>query len=202
MHNDSGLRGLGRPARWPSFPEEEENLNYREWVAARAVIAAALNDRDRSQIGDPREKQYKVAVRFESIKEALVFARQLAPLGIAPSTTIIHDEVSGYALGAVVKIYGKEAQRTLLDLVCSDLDEPRREQLQDLVLARGPIPEDHLERMAKGRARGWSHSKIAEKMNKQGIIAGMGGVRWTPQKVKNHLKKYDERQSMMETAGA
>jgi hypothetical protein len=106
----------------------------------------------------------------------------VARLGIIPSTTILHEDMFGEPAASVVNIHGKEAQRALLKQVGRKLDEPRLKKLQDLVLARGPIPEDILERTAKARERGWSYLKIASKMNELGIIEGMGGVRWTPQR--------------------
>jgi hypothetical protein len=173
-------------------------VKYDDAVAA---VAAALNDADRALIGDPRERQYKVAVQFAQLKESFEFARQLARLGIIPSTTILHEDMFGEPAASVVNIHGKEAQRALLKQVGRKLDEPRLKKLQDLVLARGPIPEDILERTAKARERGWSYLKIASKMNELGIIEGMGGVRWTPQKVKKALAQREEQRALtMETA--
>jgi hypothetical protein len=55
--------------------------------------------------------------------------------------------------------------------------------------------------MLAARDRGWKFAKIADKMNEQGIIAGMGGVRWTPQKVRKALTEYDKKNAQaMETA--
>lgn len=99
----------------------------------------------------------------------------------------------GQPVVAYTHIYGKEDQRKLFDRLQSKLNEPRRDLFERLVLARGPIPEDILDRMVKARQRGWKFSKIAEKMNEQGIIAGMGGIRWTAQKVTKALGHYDRR---------
>lgn len=167
-------------------------LSYAQRQAALVEIAAAINDPNRTVIGDPRNKQYKVAVQFASIKEAVLFAKHLVPLGVEPSSTIIHEKMFGDPLGAIVNVYGKESQRRLLRLVADQLHERPRKQLEDLVLARGPIPDDILERMVKARERKWSPAKTAEKMNEQGIIAGMGGARWTAPKVKKALASYDE----------
>lgn len=107
----------------------------------------------------------------------------------------------GEPVASVVNIHGKEAQRKVLTHVGPKLNEPRLKKLQGLVLARGPIPEDILERMASARKRGWNCRKTAEAMNKQGIIEGMGGVRWTPQKVKKALTEYDKKRAQtLETA--
>jgi hypothetical protein len=155
-------------------------------------VLAALNDPDRTLIGDPRERVYKVAFQFGTVKEALELARQLAMIGIVPRTMIDHDEF-GLPLLAQVTIWAKDDQRRLLEGAPETLDESQHQKLEDLVSARGPIPEDILERMVQARERGWSSARTASKMNEQGIIAGMGGVRWTARKVKAALVDYDER---------
>jgi hypothetical protein len=160
---------------------------------AVAAVAAALNDAGRALIGDPRKRQYKVAVQFAQLKEAFEFARQLARIKIVPSTTIVHDEMFGAPVAAIVNVYGKDDQRRLLELLASRLDESPRTKLSDLVLARSPIPDGIVERMVQARERHWNFAKIADKMNEQGIIEGMGGVRWTPQKVKQALAQYNKK---------
>jgi hypothetical protein len=139
-------------------------------------------------------------VPFYDLKSAFQFARQLARLGVIPQTTVLHDRLLGAFVVALVNIYGKEDQRRLLEVVRPKLNEPRRQALEDLTLARGPIPHDILERMVKARERGWRPAKIALKMNEQGIIAGMGGVRWTSKKVRTALAQYDERVSSHQQA--
>jgi hypothetical protein len=159
---------------------------------AVATVVAAFNDPDRTQIGDPREGKYHIGVQFTNLKDAFDLARRLARLGIIPRTTVLHDDMFGEPVVALVNIYGKEDQRKLLDGLRSKLNELQLERFERLVLARGPIPEDIIERMVKARALGWKVSKIAEKMNEQGIITGMG-KRWTPTKVKNALAEYDKK---------
>jgi hypothetical protein len=88
---------------------------------------------------------------------------------------------------AYVVLYSASDQRTLFEAVESELNEERRQALEDLVLARGPIPPHILERIRKAKRRGWSATKIADTMNERGIIAGMGGVHWTPKKVRAAL---------------
>jgi len=163
-------------------------LKRREAVAA---VAAALNDVDCAEIGDPRKKQYRVEFRFAELKKAFEFARQLAILGIVPTTTIDHDKF-GDPVVAGVRIYGKGEQHRLFEGFKGQLEEGQLRRLEMLVLARGPIPDEIVERMVAARKRGWNCLKIAEKMNEQAIIAGMGGVGWTALKVKHALAEYDK----------
>lgn len=158
---------------------------------AAAAVVAALNNADHTLIGDPRKKGYRIAFGFAELKEALPFARQLALLGITPHTTIKHDAF-GWPVLTSVNVLGKDDQRGLYEGLASQLDTPQAEALGALVLARGSVPDDILERMVMARTRGWKPVKIAQKMNEEGIIAGMGGVRWTPQKVKKALAEYDK----------
>lgn len=60
-------------------------MTYQEAVA---TVVAALNDPDRTQIGNPREGKYQIGVQFTNVKDALDFARPLARLGVTPRTTV------------------------------------------------------------------------------------------------------------------
>jgi hypothetical protein len=151
-----------------------------------ATLAAALNDPDRSMIGNPRTGTYAVSFITNDIGEATQVARLLASLGFEVRINCRCDETGDVAT-AYVTLYSADDQRTLFETVKSELNEERRKALEDLVLARGPIPPDILERIRRAKQRGWSATKVANTMNELGIIAGMGGVRWTPKKVRAAL---------------
>jgi hypothetical protein len=151
-----------------------------------ARIAAALNDPDRSRIGDPREGKYAVRFVAETVQEALELAKLLAPFGLAVRIACECDE-TGLPHTITVNLYDADDQRRLLNAVEGELVAERRQVLEDLVLARGPIPGDILSRMREVHGDGWSYAQIAERMNERAIIAGMGGVHWTAQKVKKAL---------------
>jgi hypothetical protein len=162
-------------------------LDYREAVAA---IAAALDDAERSLIGDPREGVYKVSLISTDMREAMQYAKQFARLGVIATTTISHDDL-GRPVLAHVNVYDKGAQNRLLEIVQSKLTQPRRQRLEDLVLARGPIPNDILKRIATAHDRGMRPQTIAGKLNQLGIVAGMGGKGWTAKKVKAALAEHE-----------
>jgi hypothetical protein len=158
-----------------------------------ATIAAALNNPEQSSIGDPREGIYKVSLRATDLTAAVEIAKNLATLGITPLTSVIHD-AAGQPAEAYVNIHKKAAQRSLLERTESRLNAERRKQLEDLVLARGPIPDDILGRIAASAECGQSPAETARRMNELGVIAGMGGKRWTAQKVKAALAQYRQMQ--------
>jgi hypothetical protein len=190
--------GSGNRPAGPRNPNTKEKMSkYDDAVAA---VTTALNDKDRATIGDPRMKQYKVVVQYGSLKEAFALAQSLALLGVTPRTTVHHDDRSGEPIFAEVNVYGKEAQQQLRVVVGTKLRESRREQLETLVLARGPIPDDILAKIWISAASGRKPHQIAEKMNELGIIEGMGGVRWTHQKVKAALVEYERRHGLQDEA--
>jgi hypothetical protein len=172
-------------------------FDYRE---AAAAVAAALDDPKRSLIGDPSEGRYwGVSLITSEMKEAMQFARQLAGLGIIPTTNITHDQFGNPAL-AHVHVYRRDEQEALLEIVQEALSEPRRRALTDLVLARGPIPEDILEKIWISHHRGGRRpGQIAERMNELGVIAGRR-KRWTAQKVQKALAEYEGRREQHQEA--
>jgi hypothetical protein len=158
-----------------------------------AALAAALNEVDRALIGDPREGNYKVAFKTENMMEAMERARQLARLGVIPRTTIEHDTRFGEPILAHVNIYAKGDQKHLFESAQTRLSREQRKRFEDLVLARGPIPDDILEKIWISYQRGRKPTQIAERMNELGVIAGMGGKRWTAKKVRDALAEFDRR---------
>jgi hypothetical protein len=150
------------------------------------TLAAALNDPDRSMIGNPRTGTYAVSFITNDINEATEVGRLLASLGLEVRINCRCDE-RGEPTTAYLPLYSVDDQRTLFEATRSDLNEERGKALEDLVLARGPIPPDIIERIRRAKKRGWPPTKIANKMNELGIIAGMGGIHWTPKKVRAAL---------------
>jgi hypothetical protein len=170
-------------------------LDYQH---AMAAIVDALNDADHTLIGDPREGVYKVAFTSK-LKEAMERARQLAKIGIIPRTSIEHDSF-GTPVRAQVTIYAKDDQKHLFECTQTRLSREQRQRLEDLVLARGPIPDDILEKIWISHQRGRKLNQIANRMNELGVIAGMGGRRWTVQKVRKALAEYERRHDQHQEA--
>jgi hypothetical protein len=185
-------------------------LDYQHALAA---IVEALNDVDRSPfpvrlgpradeavIDDPREGSYRVAFGTSDMKRAMERARQLATIGIIPRTSIEHDSL-GFPVWAQVTIYAKGDQKHLFECTQTRLCRDQRQRFEDLVLARGPIPDDILEKIWISHHRGGRKlNQIAERMNELGVIAGMGGKRWTAQKVRKALDEYERRRDQHQEA--
>ena len=134
------------------------------------------------------------------MSEARRLANHLASLGLNARTNVRYDD-GGEPTLAYVVLYEGADQRRLFEILESHLDPNRRQRLEDLVLARGPIPDELLERICAASERlAWNADRLAEQMNRQGIIAGMGGIRWTAKKVKAVLDEYASRTAEEETA--
>jgi hypothetical protein len=166
-----------------------------------AALAAALNDANRSLVGDPRRGSYAVSFRTKDMNEARRLAKHLASLGLHARTNIRFDDRGEPTLAYVV-LYDAADQQRLFEVVESRLDPDRRRRLGDLVLARGPVPDDLLQRIwAASQRMAWNtEERIAEQMNTQRIISGMGGVRWTAKKVRAALDEYERRAANHEAA--
>jgi hypothetical protein len=126
-------------------------------------------------------------------------ARQLATIGIIPRTSIEHDSL-GFPAWAQVTIYAKGDQKRLFERTQTWLCREQRQRFEDLVLARGPIPDDILEKIWISHKRGRKPNQIAERMNELRVIAGMGGKRWTAQKVRKALAEYERRRDQHQEA--
>jgi hypothetical protein len=170
--------------------------DYRE---AAAAVAAALDDPERSLIGDPRQGVYKVSLISSDMREAMQFAKQLTRLGTGPTTTITHDDF-GQPLIAYVNVYTVDDQEALLESVQDGLSEPRRQALQDLVLARTPIPDELLDKIWTSHERGRTPHQIATKMNELDVMPGRGGRGWTAKKVRTALSEFERRREQQEAA--
>jgi hypothetical protein len=152
-----------------------------------AILAAALNDSERSLIGDVRRGSYSVSIRTPDMTEAERFAATLTELGLTVQTNYKRDR-GGTPTLALVTLYDANDLKQLFDLVEGELEPERRKRLGDLVLARGPIPDEVLDFMwGACERRRLSDDEIAEELNELGIIAGMKGKRWTGKKVKQAL---------------
>jgi hypothetical protein len=169
-----------------------------DYEHAMAAIVEALNDADHTLIGDPREGVYRVAFA-SNVKEAMERAEQLARIGIIPRTSIEHDSF-GWPMWAQVTIYAKGDQKHLFECTETRLSREQRQRFEDLVLARGPIPDDILEKIWISHQKGRKPNQIASRMNELGVIAGMGGKRWTGQKVRNALAEYERRATQHQEA--
>jgi hypothetical protein len=101
-------------------------------------------------------------------------------------TNIRHDE-NGDPIRAYVTLYKADDQRRLFEVIEERLKPERRQRFEDLVVARGPIPDDILEKIRVSAERGRRPDQIANRMNEIGVIAGMGGIRWTAKKVRAAL---------------
>jgi hypothetical protein len=142
-----------------------------------AALAPALNDANRSLIGDPRRGSYTVSIRTKDMNEARRMENHLASLGLNARTNVRYDD-RGEATLAYVVLYDAADQQRLFEVLESRLDPRRHQRLEDLVLARGPIPDDLLERIrALSELPSSSADRIAQQLNGKGIIAGMGGIR-------------------------
>lgn len=171
-------------------------LDYQHALAA---IVEALTDVDRAVIGDPRQGAYRVVFSTSNMKEAMERAKQLARIVIIPRTSIEHDGF-GTPIWAQVTIYAKGDQKHLFECKQTRLSGEQRQRFEDLVLARGPIPDDILEKIWISHRGGRKLNQIAERMNELGVIAGMGGKRWTAQKVRKALDEYEPRRDQQPEA--
>jgi hypothetical protein len=171
-------------------------IDYRE---AAVGVAAALDDPERSQIGDPRQGDYKVSFMSSDMREAMQYARQLARLGISPITSITHDEF-GQPLVASVNVWAVKAHAALLETVAVGLSVPRSQALEDLVLARSPIPDDLLEKIVYSHERGRTTHQIATRMNELDVMPGRGGKGWNAKKVKDALSEFRRRREQRQEA--
>jgi hypothetical protein len=133
------------------------------------------------------------------MREAMLFAKQLARLGINPITSITHDEFGG-PLRAYVNAHTVKAQEALLEVVQAALSDPRRKALEDLVHARGPIPDELLEKIWKSHEGGRTPHQIASRMNELDVMPGRGGKGWTATKVRAALAEFKRRRERHQEA--
>jgi hypothetical protein len=171
--------------------------NHDETVA---VLAAAFNDVDRSLIGDPhRRGRNGVGIETQDLDEAQALARHLASFQVQVRTTIHYDS-EGNVASAIVAIYDASDQERLFEALEHQLDPEQRQRLEDLVRARRPIPNDILENIWRSYRGRRTPRQIANNMNDQRVIDGMGEGDWTARKVLAALDEYERARNSQEAA--
>jgi hypothetical protein len=157
-----------------------------------ASLAAALNDPKRAKIGNPERNIWYVCFTPRSGEELDRIAQDLNQLGVTFQINHLSGEGSAGAIIAYLAIYDLEEQNKLLDSMGDRLEGPRRMAFENLVLARGPIPDDVLAKMIATIDAGKSPEYLADKLNELGIVAGRG-QKWTPKKVRKAVNDADLR---------
>jgi hypothetical protein len=148
-----------------------------------ASLAAALNDPQRTRLGNPDRNTWTVTFFPRSADQIFRLTRDLDQFGVRFQVNHRSAEHQAGEIIAYVVIYDLEEQRKLLELVRDQLSESRGEAFEKLVLARGPIPDDVRERMINSIDSGKSPEYVAAKMNELDVIPGRG-QKWTPKKVR------------------
>jgi hypothetical protein len=122
-----------------------------------------------------------------NVHELARLGESLSLFGLTYQANYAKAERSDRPDVAYLASYRYDDQKRLFEAVKDHLAEPRRKLLEDLVLARSPIPEDILGRMRATISAGKGYPYLAERMNEIDIVVGMGGKRWTPKKVRAAL---------------
>jgi hypothetical protein len=138
------------------------------------ALAAALNDRSRTMIGDPWRGSYHVQIDVTDRPDTNRVLQELESLGVSARVNPgIRDRLSIYELSSLEK---------LLELG-EQLEQPVRERLQKLVWARGPVPEATGQFIRDQLSMERSPQAIAAELNRRRATKGVGGKGWTPRKV-------------------
>lgn len=143
---------------------------------------AALNDVTRTRIGKPWRGTFYISTAVSDVQEAQSFAEVLDGLGVTFQANFRRDE-RGRPLKASLAIYDLDSQRRLLAALGDELDEPRREALDTLVRARGPVPKEVRDRIRASVEWGRSYEQIAQRMTELKVIDG-SRAGWTKKKVR------------------
>lgn len=150
-------------------------------AAKASTFAAALNDPRRARIGNPRRGSYNVAVLVAEEEAALI--AELNELRVEHQ---INPRADGLRY---IAIYGVDSLRVLLEQIGPQVTPERRDALELLVRARGPIPEKILEGIRyRYYGSGWDEEQIAKAMNEKPIVDGMKKG-WSARKVRQILNK-------------
>jgi hypothetical protein len=118
-----------------------------------------------------------------NVHELARLGESLSLLGVRYQTNYAKAERNERSDVAYLVTYWYDDQKRLFEAVRDHLTEPRRKLLEDLVLARSPIPEDLLARMQATIRAGKSYEYLAERLNELDIVVGMRGKPWTARKV-------------------
>src|SRR4051794_35142113 len=183
-----GLAGSGEPPALRSPLRQERNLI----TTNRSVspLAAALNDNTRVRIGNPRRGTFAISIATAETRQAMDLAAQLDRLEVDYQTNFRRD-AHGSPHTAFLTIYELDSQRRLLDALGDDLSAERYATLELLVRARGSVPQRLLRRIDATVALGKSYGYIAERMNHERHIDGMGRG-WTTKKLRQLHRTYLE----------
>lgn len=150
---------------------------------AVAHLAAYLNTPDRSRIGNPRKNTWFVSFVESNVHELARLGENLSLLGVKYQANYAKAERVERSDVAYLATYWYDDQQRLFEAVKDHLAKHRRKLLEDLVLARGPIPKELLAKMRATIRVGKGYAYLAEKLNELDIVAGMGGKPWTGRKV-------------------
>ncbi len=145
-------------------------------------LAAALNDRSRTRIGNPRRGTFHLSIAVHDTTEATELGKQLDLVGATYQANFKRNS-DGTPTMAFLAIYSLGDQQRLLGALQASLDPDARHALETLVAARGPIPDEIVHRIRDYRSMGKDPGWIATRMNEAGIVDGMGRRGWTAAKV-------------------
>jgi len=176
-------RALWRVARRPFdlFHVKEEQLSNTDEAAA--YLAAYLNRGDRSRIGNPRKNTWFVSFVASNAHEVTRLGESLTELGVKYQINYTKAGRKARSAAAYVATYWYDDQKRLFEEVRDQLTEPKRKLLEDLVLARSPIPADLRGRMRATIRSGKSYEYLADRLNELDIVVGRRAGPWTPQKL-------------------
>jgi hypothetical protein len=151
-------------------------------------VITALNDPERSIIGNPREGGYRITIAYEDPSLIKPMVMNLATIGIVPTTTISYNSWGIFKRGRI-NIDSKSGQRRLLQIVDDErLIPDRRRLLADLTAARGPVNDKVRDLIYEATDKGEQPSQIAKRLNDLDVMSGRGGMGWTGQKIRKILK--------------
>jgi hypothetical protein len=148
-----------------------------------AFLATYLSTPGGSRIGNPRKNSWFVTFVARHAHDVTRLGESLTVLRVRHKTNYVRGELDEGSPVAYVATYWFEDQKRLFEAVKDQLDEPRKKQLEDLVLARSPIPEELLARMRATIRSGKSYEHLADRLNELDIVVGMRGGPWTPPKL-------------------
>jgi hypothetical protein len=138
------------------------------------TLIDVLNDGSRTRIGDPWRGSYHVAIDVTDRPDVHELREQLAALGVTHQVNVgVRDRIA---------IYDPASIKKLLEL--GEQLEPRiHKKLDELVRARGLIPDTIVNGIHWYLDEGKDPEWIAARMNTQRLVDGLGGTKWTADKV-------------------
>jgi hypothetical protein len=193
LSRDRAARAASRPRAFDLVAFQPDGGDTTSLEEAVSNLAARLNDVRRTRIADHRQNNWTVSFVSTDVHELASLATALEALGIEYQTNYARAEDPRRAERhrAFLAIYDHQGQTQLLEAVRPLLAGPRLLKLEELVAARGPLSDELLRRMTATIAFGKDHAYLADGLNRQGIIAGMGGHKWTARKVRKALTQWE-----------